>query len=141
MRPPKPPAAVSDNDPLLVAAKRRQRAKKETLCLRFAEMGTVTEAARAVGVGVRTIYTWCAQDAKFRQQFEDARELAAGVCEAEVRRRGKDGVQEPAFYKGEVVYYVTKYFDTCLLAIIERLPRPVAGTYPFSTVPPRLFRA
>jgi hypothetical protein len=41
------------------------------------------------------------------------------VLEAECRRRGRDGVEDPVYYQGAVVGYHRRYSDACLLALLK----------------------
>jgi hypothetical protein len=41
------------------------------------------------------------------------------VLEAECRRRATSGVSEPVFHRGEVVGYVQRPSDACLLALLK----------------------
>ena len=85
----------------------------------FAERGTVTAACLASRVGRRTVYDWIAHDERFARDFDAAREAAADVLEAECRRRGQDGVEDPVYYRGQVVGSVRRYSDACLLALLK----------------------
>ena len=41
------------------------------------------------------------------------------MLEAECRRRGHDGVEEPVYYLGQVVGSIRRYSDACLLALLR----------------------
>jgi hypothetical protein len=85
----------------------------------FAERGTVTAACLASRVGRRTVYDWIAHDERFARDFDAARQAAADLLEAECRRRGQDGVDEPVYYRGAVVGYHRRYSDACLLELLK----------------------
>ena len=55
-----------------------------------------------------TVYAWRDADEKFRGEWDAALEEAVDVLEAEVRRRGVEGVEEPILFQGKVVTTVRK---------------------------------
>lgn len=103
---------------LPVRQRRRRAATKAGFLDAMADCGTVTEACALSGVGRRTVYDWVEHDAAFAKQFDDAREMGTDQMEAEARRRGGVGWLEPVFYLGQVVGYVRKHSDACLLAVL-----------------------
>src|SRR5438067_1219042 len=72
-------------------------AKRRAFIAAYGECGSVTRAASAAGVSRRVHYQWLA-DADYRRAFMEAREVAADLLEAEVRRRAVDGWDEPVYY-------------------------------------------
>ena len=107
--------------PLTLAAQALERtvAAQTAFLQAFAERGTVTAACLASRVGRRTVYDWLAHDEQFARDFDAARHAAADVLEAECRRRGVDGVDEPVYYRCTVVGSVRRYSDACLLALLK----------------------
>ena len=97
----------------------RTEARQTAFLQAFAELGTITGACRTSGVGRRSVYDWLADDERFAREFDAARETAADVLEAECRRRGLEGVEEPVYYQGQVVGTVRRYSDACLLALLK----------------------
>jgi len=85
----------------------------------FATLGTVQAACLSTGIGRRSVYDWVERDEAFAREFEDAKHAATDVLEAACRRRGKDGVSEPVFYRGREVGHVQRYSDACLLALLR----------------------
>lgn len=94
-------------------------AKKTAFLEAFAEVGTVTHAARAVGIDRGTPYRWQATDAEFKKAFEEAKGAVADSLEREAIRRAKEGVAEPVFYKGQEVAKVQRYSDTLLIFLLK----------------------
>ena len=93
--------------------------KQRAFLAAFAERGNVQAACLASGVGRRTIYHWLEDDEGFARQFDDARQTATDVLEAECRRRALQGVSEPVFYQGKEVGRVQRYSDLLLLALLN----------------------
>jgi len=83
--------------------------------------GNVGSAAKVCNVFRTTPYQWKKKDPEFSRQWDEALDAAADVAEAEVRRRAIDGFQEPVFYQGKVVDYITKYSDRMLELHIKAL--------------------
>jgi hypothetical protein len=86
---------------------------------KYAQLGTMADACRASRVGRRTVYDWVEADPVFAKLFDEAREDATDMLERECRVRGTVGVKEPVYYQGEIVGYVMKKSDTCLLAMLN----------------------
>jgi hypothetical protein len=79
--------------------------------------GNVTRACELAGVDRSTPYTpqWRG-DPVLAKALEQAREMAIDALEAEVIRRGFEGVEEPVgWYKGQPGGYVRKYSDVLLI--------------------------
>jgi hypothetical protein len=60
----------------------------------FAESGNVRASAMTAGVGRRTVYDWREKDPEFAAAFDEAREDAIEVLEAELRVRATIGAGE-----------------------------------------------
>ena len=58
----------------------------------------------------------------FRKQWDDAIEDATDALELEARRRAFSGVEDPVYYKGQVVGGVRKYSDVLLIFLLESAP-------------------
>jgi len=93
--------------------------KQRRFVAAFAALGSVQAACVRTGVPRRTVYHWIAREAAFARQFEDAKDAATDVLEAECRRRGQYGVEVPVYYRGQVVGSVRRYSDACLLALLK----------------------
>lgn len=106
------------------AAERREEqvrttAAKATFLEQFVASGTITAACRASSVGRTTHYDWLASDPEYAERFKQAEVQAIDVLESEARRRALVGVDEPVYYKGEVVGKVRKYSDTLLMFMLN----------------------
>ena len=93
--------------------------KRQLFLAAFAQLGTVQAACLESRVARRTVYNWIEHDDAFARQFQDARQIATDVLEAECRRRAVEGYDEPVYYQGQVVGTVKKYSDLCLLALLN----------------------
>jgi hypothetical protein len=87
----------------------------------LAESGNVRLSCQAARVGRSTVYAWRDADEKFRGEWDAALEEAVDVLEAEARRRGVEGVEEPVYYQGEKVGAVRRYSDTLLIFLLKGL--------------------
>jgi hypothetical protein len=85
----------------------------------FAETGTVIEAAKKAGVGRRTVYDERQRNETFALKWAEIEEWTTEEMEQEARRRAVLGVEEPVFYKGELVSHVSKYSDTLLIFLLK----------------------
>ena len=81
--------------------------------------GFVSKACEQVDVSKQTAYNWRKADEVFASEWDKAVELATEDLEKEARRRALHGVDEPVFYKGEVVGAVRKFSDTLLMFTIK----------------------
>ena len=84
---------------------------------------SISKAATLAGIGRRTAYDWKDKDEGFAQAWDDAYELGTDALEDEATRRGRDGVDEPVFYQGEVCGQVRRYSDA-LLTLLLKARRP-----------------
>ncbi len=66
------------------------RDKKATILEAFRNGSTVAEAARAAGIGSKTIYRWAAADPEFGAAVEEARDMADDAVEAVTHRNTLD---------------------------------------------------
>ena len=85
--------------------------------------GIVTWAAKAAGVGRRTVYDHLNADPDFAEKWEEALDCAEARLEEEVMRRALEGEQVPVYYKGKVVGHKTRKSDTLLIFAIKNLQR------------------
>ena len=81
--------------------------------------GNVRLSARNANVTRQVVYRARDRSAKFRADWDEALEEARELLEAEARRRAAIGVDEPVFYKGEVVGHIRKYSDTLLMFLLK----------------------
>ena len=81
--------------------------------------GNVRLSARNANITRQVVYRARDRSAKFRADWDEALEEARELLEAEARRRAAIGVDEPIFYKGEVVGHIRKYSDTLLMFLLK----------------------
>lgn len=84
---------------------------------------TISDAARAAGIGRRTAYDLRQCDEDFAIAWADAIEEGTDVYEEEARRRSIDGVPRPLLFRGEQVGEVREYSDR-LLELMLKARRP-----------------
>ena len=81
--------------------------------------GNLSEACRQVNINPRT-YQYCRErDPGFADALELALMKGGAIIEAEMRRRGIEGVDEPVFQKGEQVGVVRRYSDVVLIKLAQ----------------------
>lgn len=89
----------------------------------FTITGMVKSAADAAGVHRMTLVRWRKTNPDFALAWEEAREGVVDLLEDEAFRRAVNGIDEPTFYRGEVVGSVKRYSDT-LLGVLLRANAP-----------------
>lgn len=93
--------------------------KKGAFLMAYGELGTVTSAAKVVGIGRTTHYAWIESDAKYRKAFEAARLTYVDKLEAELYRRAIEGVARPVFQGGKQVGEIREYSDLLLIVALR----------------------
>jgi hypothetical protein len=69
----------------------------------FVQTGAnITQASSLAGIDRQSHYDWMATDPTYPERFEEANEAARDAVEAEIKRRGQDGYDEPIVYKGAI---------------------------------------
>ena len=81
--------------------------------------GNVQLAALNADVARQVAYRARDSSATFRADWDEALEEARDLLEAEARRRAAIGVDEPVFYKGEIVGHIRKYSDNLLMFLLK----------------------
>ena len=81
--------------------------------------GNVQLAALNADVARQVAYRARDSSATFRADWDEALEEARELLEAEARRRAAIGIEEPVFYKGEVVGHIRKYSDNLLMFLLK----------------------
>lgn len=113
---------------MTTARQTRRTAKKdawrEPFLATLRQTGNVSESARTAGVGRTFVYAERERDEAFAALWDDAVEDGMDTLEAEARRRGLEGWDEPVF--GRVgkdedgrVGTVRKYSDTLLIFMLK----------------------
>ena len=87
----------------------------------LAETGNVRLACAATGVSRHTAYKARRRDDTFAQAWDAALVLAARHAEAVLADRALDGVEEPVWFRGELVGHRRRYDTRLLLAHLGRL--------------------
>lgn len=84
--------------------------------LSVARTGQLTASAVAVGVARDTVRLLRKADKAFDEQVEQALDQYRDWIDAEIRRRGVEGVVEPIFYQGHLVGWIQKFSDQLAIA-------------------------
>ena len=71
----------------------------------------MTTAAKQSGISRKAAYAACERSPTFKAECAEAKEEALDLLEQELLRRAEVGVNEPVYYKGEVVGEIRKYSD------------------------------
>lgn len=82
---------------------------------------SVNAACKAAGYARSRVYVWRREDAAFATAWDAASVIASDLLEEEADRRGRDGYEEPVFYRGEESGSRRKYSDGLLLARLKAL--------------------
>ena len=86
-----------------IPAKKRPPARQKAFLLAYSLCGNRTQAARAVECDRTLHYVWL-KNPEYAKAFEQAQEEFCENIEAEIRRRGMDGIDEPVIYQGKLSY-------------------------------------
>lgn len=95
------------------------RSKKERFLEAYAEIGTITHAARAAGVDRHSHQYWLKTDPEYVEAFRAAETAVADMLEKEAIRRASEGVTRAVYHKGEIVGYEQHYSDTLLIFLLK----------------------
>ena len=101
----------------------RRRTWENAFFAALEKAGVVAWAAKAAGVGRRTVYDHLQADPEFADRWRDALDTAADNLEGELIRRAVEGEQVPVYYQGKVVGHTTRKSDTLLMFAIKNLQR------------------
>ena len=101
----------------------RRRKWENAFFAALGKTGVVTWAAKAAGVGRRTVYDHLQADPEFGERWQEALDTAADTLEGELIRRAVEGEQVPVYYKGKVVGHKTRKSDALLVFAIRNLQR------------------
>lgn len=84
------------------------------------EHGLLAKAARHIGTTSTVVKREIKDDKEFKEAFDHANELYGELLQEEIHRRGVTGIQEPQFYKGELMPDTkTVYSDQLLIAAVK----------------------
>mgnify|MGYP006303842671 CR=1 FL=1 len=98
--------------------------KKRRFLEFYARNGSIARSAKILKMSRTSHYRWSnpkhhLYDGEYVAAFEVAKKLTVDRLEAEARRRAVQGVEEPVFYKGEIVGYKLKYSDGLLKFLLK----------------------
>jgi hypothetical protein len=93
--------------------------KKREFLEHFKTSGNVTVSARFIGISRQQVYVWINEDKVFETDFENAKEEALDLMEAECKRRAEEGCLRPVFYQGEECGTIREYSDTLMMFFLK----------------------
>lgn len=85
--------------------------RKERFLRVLKETTNPTLAAESIGMSLKWLNKVRKKDSVFSALWEDAIEEGLDLCEAEIKRRGFDGYDEPVYFQGLLVDTQKKYSD------------------------------
>lgn len=94
-------------------------AKRDAFLAAFAELGTLTHAARAADTDRSSHYYWMEHDPDYPALFVAAGAKANDSLEREAMRRAVDGVDKPVYQGGKQVGTIREYSDTLLIFLMK----------------------
>lgn len=94
-------------------------ALKATFLDNLRDTCNVTLASQAVGISSGTVYKHRREDVLFAERWDEALSEGIDLLEAEAHRRAFRGTEEPVFYKGDEVGYITKYSDPLTMFLLK----------------------
>ena len=116
--------------------KRRRRRDAPTprklgLFLRhLARAGSVSDAARAIGVSRNTLYRLRRSDEDFAFRWQMALDGALDKAYTEAHRRAVVGTERPVFHRGRPVGAIRTYNDKLLMSLLRLHWRSFSGQKP-----------
>lgn len=81
--------------------------------------GSVRGSAQAINRSFRTLYKHKSKDPDIKKRWEEAEAEYNDAIEAEMHRRGVEGVDKPIFYQGKQVATIKEYSDQVLMKMAE----------------------
>lgn len=102
-----------------MATDRGVQLKKQAFIEAYCQAGTITAAARVVGIHRSQHYDWLKKDAEYAGSFEQAEQSVADMLEREAIRRAVEGVERPVYQGGRLVGTVQDYSDTLLIFLLK----------------------
>lgn len=100
----------------------RTKGKKQQAFLdAFANVASVSTAAKKSKVPRRTIYEWLAADKAFKAKYDDACTIAIAALEDEAIRRAYEGTLRPVYQGKEKVGTIREFSDTLLIFLLKGL--------------------
>jgi hypothetical protein len=84
------------------------------------EYGEAPLAREEVGISWETVKKQRKKDPGFVELEQEAQRIYRARLAAEVHRRGMEGIEEPIYWNGKIVGYITKYSDKMLELHVKR---------------------
>lgn len=81
---------------------------------------SISHAAERAGVARQRFYERAKSDERFAVELREATEQGTHALEDEALRRGRDGVDEPVYQRGELVGTVRRYSDNLLMFLLKK---------------------
>lgn len=98
---------------------RKKAASQGEFLKAVSEIGTISGAARLVGISRDVHYDWM-QDPAYAARFEVAVDRFSDNLEREAIRRAYEGTEEPVgWHQGEPGGYVRRYSDTLMIFLLK----------------------
>lgn len=85
----------------------------------YAKCGGIRRAASAIGINTSLHYIWLRANPDYAEAFRQAQEEVGDFLEECAISRATEGVEEPVFYQGEIVGYITRRSDGLLKFLLR----------------------
>lgn len=93
--------------------------KRAAFLAELSKVPNVTRAARLIGMSRRYMYEVREADEEFARQWDEAIDEGVETLEAEVHRRGFDGVDKPVTFQGMITDTYKEYSDTLAIFLLK----------------------
>lgn len=81
----------------------------------------ISAACNAADYSVASVYRWRKEEPEFLSRWREAILIGGDLLEEEADRRGRDGVDQPVYYRGEEVGQKKRYSDGLLLSRLKAI--------------------
>ena len=98
--------------------------KREKFLKSYSMAGNITLACEMAGIERSTHYNVWMKDPKYAKKFEDAKQKAGDIIEAEILRRGVQGIEKPLHHKGLLTGNTVTEYSDLLLIFLAKAVRP-----------------
>lgn len=92
------------------------KARRKTFLRHLGRTRNVSSASQACGVSTSILYKLRQKSKAFARDWDNALESYKEVIEQAMHDRAIEGVDEPVFYRGQVVGHIKRFSDVLLLA-------------------------
>ena len=110
---------MTDKTPKNKPTRTRKPPWRPIFLAQLAATGNVSIAAQKASITRTHTYTTRYKDEDFAAQWDEAMQVAVDALEAEARRRAVEGVDEPVYYKGQLIDTIKKYSDNLLITLLK----------------------